>query len=128
MLAVGASHPGQEGGGCLFDEATPDLAGPEGSSQVPLLTPGPGGGAQQQGSRTLDVSLGTQNLRLRICPAKVLTNGFETCLLRPRDQPLAERKFPGWLSVFWWPPVSSLSSPPPSELGLWPWGLWHGRR
>lgn len=31
--------------------------------------------------------------------AKVLTNGFETCLLRPRDQPLAEGKFPAWLSV-----------------------------
>lgn len=32
--------------------------------------------------------------------ARVLTNGFETCLPRPRDQPLAEGKFPSWLSVF----------------------------
>lgn len=54
--------------------------------------------------------------------AKVLTNGFETCLLRPRDQPLAEGKFPARLYVFWWPP------PSPLRAGLWPWGLWHDVR
>lgn len=61
-------------------------------------------------------------------PAKVLTNGFETCLLRPRDQPLAEGKFPAWLSVFWWPPPSFPALSSPFRVGLWPWGLWRGMR
>lgn len=62
-------------------------------------------------------SLGTWEPEAADLCAKVLTNGFETCLLRPRDQPLAEGKFPARLSVFWWPPP--LSVPSPVRTGLW---------
>lgn len=61
-------------------------------------------------------SLGTWEPEAADLWAKVLTNGFETCLLRPRDQPLAEGKFPACLCFGGLLPPS-LSSPPPSELG-----------
>lgn len=85
--------------------------------------PGPGGRVQPQWrSWTLDAEFGTWEPEAAELQARVLTNGFETCLLRPRDQPLAEGKFPARLAVFWWPPPSSLFLPSPFRTGLRPWG------
>lgn len=65
-----------------------------------------GGARPRPRSGTLETQFGDQEPEAADLRAEVLTNGFETCLLRPRDQPLAEGKFPAWLSVFWWPPPS----------------------
>ena len=74
------------------------------------LACGPGGGAQPwPGSETLETQFGTEEPEAANLRAKVLTNGFETCLLRPWDQPLAEGKFPARLCFGWpFPPVFPL--------------------
>lgn len=82
MLAVGAEPAGLE-----QREAKPGLAGPLLTSQFPKLSLRPcpcgcrvwGPWMPGLGTRTQDLGVGL--------PGEVLTNGFETCLLRPRDQP-----------------------------------------
>lgn len=92
------------------------------------LACGPGGGAQPwPGSETLETQFGTEEPEAANLRAKVLTNGFETCLLRPWDQPLAEGKFPARLCFGGLLPPA-LSSPSPFRAGLWPWVLWHDMR
>lgn len=61
LAGIWGQPPGQEGGGCLFDEATSGPAGPEGQSWLSHRpqAPRPGVGAQpQRGSGTLDASFG----------------------------------------------------------------------
>lgn len=108
-----------EAGGRLCDEATSGLAGPEGRSRVLPLSPGSGPSSQsQRRSGAPAACLGAWEPEAAGLQARVLTNGFETCLLRPRDQPLELRgsSLPGWrLAVLWRLPPSS-----PVRAGLWP--------
>lgn len=58
------------------------------------------------------LSLGTWEPEVADLQAKVLTNGFETCLLRPRDQPLAEGTLWAGRAVCVWVASSPLPRAP----------------
>ena len=115
LLAVGARQPRPEQqrlGGGQAQRAQEASAGFPHRPQVPRAR---GGAPLRRASRTLDTQFGDGEPEAADLRAKVLTNDFETCLRRPRDQPLAEGKFPARLSVFWWPPPSSPALPLPLQ-------------
>lgn len=105
-------HRGRREAGRLWDEATSGLAGAGGHRQVPPLSSGPGGGGGgglSRGPGPQRLSLGTWEPEAADRQATVLTNGFETCLRRPRDQPLAEGTLWAGPAVCVWVASSLLS-------------------